>query len=162
MTTSPQIPVPDFTYKPQRPKRVLWKWTVAIGAIGLLFLMWQCGSAFYFGSKLANDAVQRFHTELNSGKYNQICDEADEAFSQSDKRDELLHLLESVHRKLGNAGSEKQVNLTVNAMTSGTFVVAHFTTQFDQGQAEETFTWRKSAGSLKLYGYNVNSRVFLN
>jgi len=162
MTTSAQLPAPDFKQRPERSKRVLWKWSLAIGAIWLLFLMWQCGSGLYSGSKLASEAVRRFHSQLNSGDYIQICVEADEAFSQSEQRDDLLHFLESIHQKLGNAGADKQTNVRVNATTGGTFVTVQFTTQFDRGQADETFTWRKSGSTLKLYQYNVNSRALLN
>jgi hypothetical protein len=128
----------------------------------MAFLMWQCGSALYSGSKLAEEAVRSFHLELNNSEYDQICAEADDAFSGGEKKEELLHLLEAVHRKLGNADTEKRVNLRVNATTGGTFLIAHFATQFSQGQATETFTWRKSGSTLKLYGYNVMSKAFLN
>jgi hypothetical protein len=161
MNESAQSSAPNFGYSANPPKRILWKWSLAIAAVGLVFLMWQCGSALYSGSKLADQAVQRFHAQLNRGAFDEICREGDEAFSQGEKHDELLHFLEQVHGKLGNVAAGKLVNLHVKAGTSGTFLTAQFTTEFDQGQAAETFTWRKSGSTLKLYGYNVQSSAFL-
>lgn len=63
---------------------------------------------------MADKAAQRFHEQLNSGDFDAICREADEVFSQGEKHDELLHFLEKVHQKLGNAGAGSRVNLHVN------------------------------------------------
>ena len=72
------------------PKRILWKWSLVISGGFLAILMWQCGSALYSGSRLADVAVQRFHGQLNRGEFDKICSEADEAFSQQQKHDELV------------------------------------------------------------------------
>jgi hypothetical protein len=157
-----ELPAPNFEYSPSRPKRILWKWSLAIVATALLFLMWQCGSALRSGPKLADKAVQRFHTELNGGEYDEICREGDEGFSRGERHDELLRFLELVHRKLGNAEAERQVNLNVKAGTGGTFLTSQYNTQFVKGYAVETFTWRKSGSTLRLYGYNVQSNALLN
>jgi len=144
MSESSHFPAPNFGQSAAPPKRILWKWSLAATALLLLFLVWRCGSALYSGSKLADQAVQRFHAQFNRGEFDEICREGDEAFSQQEKHDEFLHALEQIHRKLGNAGAGSRINLRVNAETSGTFVIAQFTTQFEQGEADETFTWRKS------------------
>ena len=109
-------PVPDNAVaKP--PRRVLWKWSLALTAAVFLFLMWQCGSAFYMGRQLSEKAVQNFHAQLDSGRYEDICREADEAFSEGQKHDELVQVLGAVHRKLGNALVANQVNTNVSATT---------------------------------------------
>jgi hypothetical protein len=163
--SQPLFTAPDFGQTPTSPPlvTVVWKWTIplGLGAIFLSFFTWQCGSAAYQGSALSNKAVWRFHEHLNNGEFGAICDEADEVLAQSEKRDELLDLLESVHRKLGDSGEEKLVNLRVNVTTRGTFIFARYTTTFDHGKATETFDWRKNGTTLKLCGYNVESRVFL-
>jgi hypothetical protein len=142
-------------------KRILWKWSLALTALVLLYVMWQCGSALDLGSRSADQAVQRFHDHLNRGEFDEICREGDPAFSQGEKHDELVHLLEQVHRKLGNAEGARRVNLHASAGTSGTFVTAQFTTHFEQAPAAETFAWRTGWNTLKLYGYNVQSNAFL-
>ena len=142
-------------------KRILWKWSLALTAAVLVYMMWQCDSALDLGSEMADQAVQRFHRQFNSGEFDEICRQGDEAFSQGQKHDEFLHFLDQVHRKLGNAGAERRVSLHAGVGTSGTFVTAQFSTQFEQAPAIETFTWRKGWNTLKLYGYNVQSNAFL-
>jgi hypothetical protein len=159
LPTPPSIP--DFGRNVKRPKRILWKWSIAVTAVLLIFLMWQCGSTLYTGSKLADQQVERFHGQLNRGEFEAICREADEGFSEDDKREEFMRFLESVHRKLGNAESGKRVNLNVQATNGSTFVTSQYNSEFESGQADETFTWRKSGNTLKLYRYNVQSAAFL-
>jgi hypothetical protein len=161
MSGPTQPPVPNFGDATKPQKRVLWKWSLAATAVLLILLLWQCGSGLYSGYKSGDQAVQHFHAQLNSGQFEEICSEADEAFSQSDKHEELVRFLEQVHKKLGNAGTAKQLRINVNATTGGTFVTAEFITRFDEAQADETFTWRKSGKDLKLYRYNIQSNAFL-
>jgi hypothetical protein len=164
MNTATQFPAPNFGYNTGPPKRkhILWKWSLATVAAGLLFLTWQCGSALYSGPKLADKAVRRFHAEFNSGEYDEICREGVEGFSQGERHAELLRFLELVHRKLGSVEAATQVNLNVKAGTEGTFLTSKYSTQFAQGRAVETFTWRKTGSILQLYGYSVQSKALLN
>ncbi len=141
------------------PKRVLWKWSLAVTGLILLFLAWQCGSAFQKGRGLANTAVREFHEKLNRGQYEEIYREADEGFTRAGKHDELVRFLEVVHTRLGNAGVASLANMRVNATTGGTFVVAQYNTTFDHGSAVETFTWIRSSAALRLSGYNIQSNA---
>lgn len=141
------------------PKRVLWKWSLAVSGLILLFLAWQCGSAFREGRSLANAAVREFHKKLNQGQYEEIYREADEGFSRPGKHDQLVRFLEAVHVRLGNADVANLANMRVNASTGGTFIVAQYNTTFDHGSAVETFTWIRSSGALKLSGYNIQSNA---
>lgn len=138
-------------------QRSVWKWFLGAVVIALLFLMWQCGSALR-DRNLADAAVLHFHGQLNSGQYEDIYREADRDLSQEAKHDELVRLLQAVHTKLGNVGTEKLLSITVNTTTNGgTFTVTQYQTAFARGSAIETFTWRKHNGALKLYGYNIQS-----
>ncbi|MGA8366126.1 MAG: DUF4019 domain-containing protein [Candidatus Acidiferrales bacterium] len=127
----------------------------------MAYLLWTCGSGLYQGGHLANSLVHRFHQELNAGQYEQICQEADAGFSESDTHDNLIQFLRGVHTKLGNATAENLTNLTVNANTNGTFVVTTYSSTFANGTAVETFTWAKKGTGLKLYGYHVESKAFI-
>ena len=154
--------MPNNGQAPVKARRILWKWSIAALAGLLLFLLWQGGSALYSGHKLADKAAQRFHSQLNSGEYEDICSEAaDEAFAEEDKHDQFIHFLDSIHRKLGRAGTAKQIHINVNVTGSGTFVTSQFSTEFEQGLADETFVWRKDGKLFKLYRYNVQSEAFL-
>jgi len=78
------------------PKRVLWKWSLAVSGLILLFLAWQCGSALREVRTLANAAVREFHEKLNQSRYEEIYREADEGFSRPGKHDQLVKFLEVV------------------------------------------------------------------
>lgn len=161
MTTFNQPPVPDFGYEAPAPNRKLWKWSLLAGVVVLLFLTWQCGSALLQGPGLANQAVRRFHQQLNTGEYEEIYREADERFSEDGRHDELVKALKSVHSKLGDAAKESFLNISVKATTSGTALRTQYNTTFTRGSAVETFTWIKQSGRLKLYGYTVESNALL-
>jgi hypothetical protein len=161
LTTSATSSASDFGYPHTPPKRVLWKWSLAATAVILAFLMWQCGSALVQGRKLANAAVQHFHQQLNTEEYEEIYRSADEGFRTGQSHDELIKFLQAVHKKLGNAGDATQTNIRVDTNTQGTFTTTWYSTAFANGTAKETFTWTKGSGTLKLYGYHIESNALL-
>ena len=139
-------PAPNLGYTPDPPKRAWWKWSLGLTTLLLIYLMWQCGSALRQGRVLAEPAVQAFHAKLNAGKYEEIYQEADAALTGTGKHDESVKFLAAVHTKLGDAGVTNQVNMFVNATTSGTFIVTRYDKTFARGTAVETFAWtRKGA-----------------
>ncbi|MGO9648894.1 MAG: DUF4019 domain-containing protein [Terriglobales bacterium] len=160
ITPTPE-PVPNVPSTPPRSKRVIWKWSLALTAVVLIFLMWQCGSGLLRGRSLSAQAVHHFHEQFNNNQYTEIWTEADEGFQGSEQEQEWVNLLAAVHRKLGNAGVESLTNINVNATTNGTFITAIYKTPFDRGQAIETFTWKKDARGVRLYGYNVQSNALV-
>ena len=161
MSTSVSAPAPDFGYAPPRPRRVLRKWSLALTAVFLIYLLWQCGSGLYQGRSLSNDAVNQFHQNLNAERYEAISASADDAFRNSGKEEDFKRLLQAIHRKLGDAGQTNMNNLSVNATAGGTFITAIYQTTFAKGSATETFTWKKSNGQIKLYQYNILSNAFI-
>jgi hypothetical protein len=109
----------------------------------------------------SNQAVHHFHQELNDAQYDQICQDADSRFTQSDTHENLVKFLRGVHTKLGNTTAENLINTNVNATTSGTFVRASYDSTFALGKAQETFTWVRGSSGLKLAGYNIQSNAFI-
>jgi hypothetical protein len=140
---------------------VLWKWSLAAIAVILVFLMWQCGSALMQGRTLANAAVQHFHQQLNTEEYEETYGDADEGFKAGQSHDELVKLLQAVHKKLGDAGDATQANIRVDTNAHGTFTTTWYKTTFVNGVATERFTWVKSGGALKLYAYHIESNALL-
>ena len=155
-----QLPLTSSAPTAKPRKHVLWKWSIAVTVVALGYLVWQCGSGLVAGRNLSNAAVQQFHNELNDEQYQQIWDDADGGFQRSDIR-ETFKFLEGVHRKLGKAQNANVVNLMVQATPGGTYIIADYKTKFEHGEAEEKFVWTKTAGHLKLHGYNVQSKVFV-
>jgi hypothetical protein len=162
LTTPSLTPLAEPTHKPPVRKKVLWKWSIGVTVVILTFLMWQCGFALVQGRKLANVEVTHFHERLNAEQYEDICRNADEGFKAKQSQEELIKFLAAVHKKLGKAGVENQINIRVDTNTNGTFLTTWYNTEFASGTATETFTWRKSNGSWRLLGYNVQSAALLN
>jgi hypothetical protein len=123
--------------------------------------MWQCGSTFVQGRKLADAAVRRFHEQLNAGDFEGIYRDADQAFKTDLGHDESIRFLQAVHQKLGLAGSETRLNIRVETNPGGTFLTVGYSTMFAAGQATESFTWVKSDGTLKLDGYHIQSNALI-
>jgi hypothetical protein len=113
------------------------------------------------GARLSDEAVRHFHSQLDSEAYDDIVRDSDEAFQNSESRDELVKFLAGVHSKLGASRDFTRTNIFVNASTNGTFIKVTYESAFDQGNAVETFTWKKASGGLKLVRYDINSKVFL-
>jgi hypothetical protein len=123
--------------------------------------MWQCGSGVSTGGRLSDHGVRRFHSQLDSGAYEDILRESDEALQNFATREELLTFLAGVHSKLGTARVCSREHMSVDAGTKGTFIKTTYRSTFDQGNAVEAFAWRKVGSTLKLTGYRVQSNVFL-
>lgn len=139
---------------------MLWKWSAALGTLILVLLMWRCGSTLVQGRKLADAAVRQFHERMNSENYEEIYRDADEGF-RGQNHEDSIRFLEAVHNKLGTAGTATQINVRVDTNTRGTFLTTQYSTTFAAGAATEMFTWIKNGGTLKLYGYHIQSNTLM-
>ncbi len=163
MSTPATTPNPAFGNTGTPPSRpVLWKASLAVTAIMLVFLMWQCGSTIVQGQKLADTAVRHFHEQLNAENYENISREADEGFRAGQSREQLTNFLGAVHKKLGNANREKQLSIRIETNARGIFETTWYRTTFDNGTANERFTWVKNGSALKLYEYHIESNALLS
>lgn len=165
-TTPTPLPTPEsqpFPPKASPPehKGVLWKWSLGMTGVIMLLLLWQCGSGLYEGRNLSAQAVHHFHEQLNAGDYSGMWERADEGFRTSGKMQDFLDLIAAIHRKLGNASSESLDNINVSVTTSGTYITAVYSTQFESGPGTETFVWKRDGTQLKLFRYNINSKALI-
>jgi hypothetical protein len=144
-----------------KPKRVFLKWSLLATVLVLGYFMWQCGSGLSAGARLSDDAVRHFHSQLDSEAYGDIVRDSDEAFQNSENRDEIIKFLAGVHSKLGPSRGSTRAGIFVNANTNGTFIKVTYQSTFDQGNAVEGFTWKKAGAGLKLVRYDVNSKAFV-
>jgi hypothetical protein len=154
---------PDFGYG-ARSKRTgaLWKWSLAITLAVSIFYAWQCGSAFVNGRALADTAVREFHEEFNQGRYQDILSGANKDFSgQVTNNEDPVKFFSGLHAKLGDAGPGTLVSMKIDVGSGATLIVCEYNTNFADGSAVETFTWKKTGDRLTLYGYNVESSAIL-
>jgi hypothetical protein len=146
---------------PKKQQWISWKWTFVLIVLLFGYFAWQCGSGMNAGAQLSDEAVRHFHSQLDSAAYGNILAESDDAFQNSAKADEITRFLTGVHNKLGKSHSFARTNIFVNASTGGTYIKVTYNSTFDQGPATEAFTWKKTAGRLKLVRYDINSNVFI-
>jgi hypothetical protein len=146
-----------------QPKRkwISLKWSLIAVVLLFGYFMWQCGSGMKAGARLSDEAVRHFHSQLDSEAYDDIVRDSDEAFRNSENRDELVKFLAGVHSKLGPSRGFNRTNIFVNANTNGTFMKVTYQSTFDQGNAVEAFTWKKAGVGLQLVRYDVNSNAFV-
>ena len=144
-----------------KPQRILWKWSAIIVLLLFGYFTWQCSVGLHAGARLSDDAVRHFHSQLDSGAYDEILRESDEAFQNSASSDEITKFLTGVHSKLGSSKGFTRAGINVSATTNGTFIRVSYQSKFDQGKAVETFVWKKVGEGLKLVRYDVNSTAFV-
>jgi hypothetical protein len=148
--------------KPKR-KRMLLMLSVLATAVLLGYLIWQIGCRITPGATLSDDAVRRFHSQLDSGPYDEPLKGSDETFLNTGSFKEQLNFFAGVHSKLGPSFGSTRTDISVTVNTKGTFVKVAYQSTFQKGNTVETFTWRRAAdGRLILTAYNVESNVFVS
>ncbi|MBA3726322.1 MAG: hypothetical protein H0W86_07685 [Armatimonadetes bacterium] len=113
------------------------------------------GGCFYFGFR-AVEATQpgadRFHGLYNASDWNTIWRESDTRWRFVMDRPGSDRYFVSVKKVLGRYLSSERMGWFKH--TSGLLAVT-YKTQFEMGEAAETFTWFKEAGVTRLAGYNL-------
>jgi hypothetical protein len=109
------------------------------------------------GKSLAEPQVAAFHEQLAAKRYEEIYSGAGEEFQKAAPKEKVTELFAAINRKLGKVKSTSTKTWNVRSMNLKTMVVLVMETEFEQGQATETFTFRVSDGKAVLLGYNINS-----
>ena len=150
-------PVPLVTSVAESPsaqsKRqwISWKWSLVAVVLLFGYFAWQMRSGMSAAARLSDDEVRHFHSQLDSEAYADIVRDSDEAFRNSANSEEIIKFLRGVHSKLGAARVVTSTNVFVNASTSGTIIRVTYKSTFDQGDAVETFTWKKAGALLSSF-----------
>jgi hypothetical protein len=148
---------PDLRPTPRR-KRVLWKWSLAVTGIVVLYFAWEFSSGFYEGYTRAGAKVLDFHVDFNGENYDRIYDHATGALhAEPSQRDKFVKTLAALHAKLGNARRSSLDHIEVTITNGEPLVITRYQTYFDSGSAVETFSWGRENGMLKLSQYSVSS-----
>ena len=119
------------------------------------------GCSMSTDTKVAERAVDTFHEMLNAGQSDAIYSASGDELKKAAKREELVALLDAIHRKLGVTKSWTKKGWNVNYHTSGTFVTLNYSTIFDGGDAAEQFVYRLKDGKALLAGYHINSTALI-
>lgn len=126
-----------------------------IGAIFFFFTV-SCSSMMK-GKGLAEPAVDKFHKQLNAEEYDEIYDEAGDAFKKSVTKEQLVRLLSAVREKLGRVNKSTSTGWKVNTDTSGTITTISCDVDFAEGKGTEEFKFEVTDDKALLYNYKVNS-----
>ena len=106
---------------------------------------------------LAEAATETFHHRLAASDNDAIFAEATPEYQKTMTNVGNRAFLSRLRRTLGAPRSSRLLGLHENHMPSGTFVVGLYSTHFEEGEAQETFTWRLQDGALRLSGYGITS-----
>lgn len=109
------------------------------------------------GKAIAEPAVARFHERLKARDFEGMYESTSDEFKAATAKSQILALFEAIDRKLGALQQAKQVNWSVSTHNLVTTVVLVYSTQFEDGEATETFTFRIEDNVPELLGYNVAS-----
>jgi hypothetical protein len=109
----------------------------------------------------AQKEIASFHAQLNAGQFDQLYSAASPAWKQASSQSDSRQLFTAIHTKLGAYQSGKQNSWRVNYGTGGTTILVLYDSKFQKGDAQETFTYRRSGNDTKLEGYNINSRALI-
>jgi hypothetical protein len=127
----------------------------------ILLASFLCGCSMSADTELAEQAVPRFHEELDAGHFDAIYEASADELKKAATQQEFVSFLDAVHRKLGNTKATEKTGWNVNYQTSGSFVTLGYKTTFDGGSAEEQFVFRLQDKTAILVGYHVNSTALI-
>lgn len=113
------------------------------------------------GHEQGAKGVEEFHKLYNAEKYAEIFTTADPDFGKAITLPDFKKFLAAVHGKLGTVTGSTESGWRVNSMNGKTFVSLSQNTEFEKGEAAESFVFVMRDGQAFLYNYNVNSRALI-
>ncbi len=109
----------------------------------------------------ADNAVSKFHQQLDAGSFEQIYADSDDALKQATTQQKFIDLLSAVPRKLGTVKSTEREGYFVNFGTSGERLRLTYATQFEDDNAQEQFTFQVIGDDCRLVGYQISSDALI-
>jgi hypothetical protein len=109
----------------------------------------------------AEQAVTKFHQQLNAAQYHEMYVQSDKGFQDSTSEADAVAIFEGVHRKLGNVNNATSAGWHVNATPGGTFVTLGYNVDFSEGKGTEQFVFKMNGNQALLFNYNVNSPLLI-
>ena len=134
---------------------------IAVALFAMLLAV-SCGGLAAKGD--AEAAVATFHEMLDAERYADMYEAADDAFKNVASRGQFVQALEAVHRKMGAVRSAAQTQFFSEdrvGTDAGSYIRFVYDTEFAEGRATETFSWRVSDKKIRLYYYNINSPILV-
>jgi hypothetical protein len=124
-------------------------------AVLLTVLALLCACSTSADLRQAEEAIERFHQQLDAGQSADIYEAASNDLKKVARHDDFVTFLDAVHRKFGDTKSSSRKGWNVNYTTSGEFITLNYETIFAEGKASEQFLFRVSATDAALAGYHM-------
>lgn len=105
---------------------------------------------------LAANAVDLFHSRIDSQQYSLIYQSADAGMKEATPELSFVNLLQNVHQTLGPVQSTV-LKGTVFHLAQGT-IRLDYETSFARGSAKEEFVWKVEKDRALLRDYKISSR----
>ena len=131
-----------------------YSWGMLLSCLGLLFTPFACTPTR--DTKIATDAVVRFHAMLGARNYREIYAAADPEFRKEVSENDAIAYFEAINRKLGVIRKTELRGSNVNVSPDRTIITLTYHTEFAEGLAIEDFTWRIEGDKALLFHYNFN------
>lgn len=131
---------------------------INLALCGAVLLALTISCSMMKASKAVGPAVEKFHAQFNEKQFTTIYSESDDQLKKLATEQQLIELLEAVHRKMGTVQKSTAGTWKVNSGPIGSMVTATYTTEFSGGgKGDEQFVFSVNGDDVKLAGYHINS-----
>lgn len=104
---------------------------------------------------VAQQQVDRFHEQYNSGQDRQSYDEASPLFHRSVDPQKWMKLRSEIRGKLGRAQSTQRQSFKEWIINRDHMIEVVYQTTFASGVGSEKFTWQLDGANVSLVGYYI-------
>ncbi len=101
--------------------------------------------------------MDQFHSDFNSGRYEEIYRGADPEFRKDTKLEDFVKYESLVKARLGDFQSSQVTNFNVLYLLTHAQVRLDYDSVFKMGKAKEVFELRQGNGKTSMVGYRIDS-----
>ncbi|HED36626.1 MAG TPA: DUF3887 domain-containing protein [Ignavibacteria bacterium] len=120
-----------------------------------------CSCSVDFNTDKSDQAVKDFRNYYNNKEFEEIYKKSSEAFKRNASYEKFEKYMNGIYKKLGAFKKSKDNGWNVNNNLSGKNVKLGFISQFEEGEATETFTFVENNDIALLQHYNIQSEKFI-
>ncbi|MEP3422114.1 MAG: DUF3887 domain-containing protein [Erythrobacter sp.] len=108
----------------------------------------------------SKEQVTQFHAVYNDGDARTLYGMTAPEFRDVTSIEQMNELVAYVTEKMGKVESAERAGFNIDSQNGETQTIVTMTTQFEKGEATETFTFKGTGDDLGLTGWNVDSPNF--
>ncbi len=133
----------------------------ALAALGCVLLI-GCSAGDDDFTSAGNDYVERFHQDMQQGRYAAIYQASGQGLKANASEQEFVDLLTVVNRGLGEPQETRLVSqASVKADTGQPLTLLLYNTRFAEGEGTESFYLENVDGKPLLFRYDVKSDTLM-